>query len=372
MTITDFFGLAGYLGLTGAFIICISLIIISLSLQFFKVPALERYARLLTHIQTTMLGLAVLSLGVLLQKDAFEYETVFNAAEKAMSAFERIGGLWSSQASSLLFWSFIMSAAASLSILLAKRISSVKHTITVLLVFEFTLLFFILPDVFFSNPFQKTWLLPTGAISAAVFPPQGASLLAPLDGQGMNPSLRHIAMLLHPPTLYLGLIGFFIPYAFALSALLHGDEQLSWVKFIFPVVITSWIFLTIGMLLGSWWAYTILGWGGYWGWDAVEISGLLPWLLSFGLVHSINMQLRGRSYRRLDVCALFRHSHLDPVRHSHHTLRHSRISARLHQRRDGAGAYYPHPYAYPCGDNPTSQAPPLNFQTAHAEICFVY
>ena len=66
----------------------------------------------------------------------------------------------------------------------------------------------------------------------------------------------------------------------------------------FPIALASWIFLTIGMMLGSWWAYTILGWGGYWGWDAVEISGLLPWLLSFGLVHSMRLSMRGKSFRK--------------------------------------------------------------------------
>lgn len=236
MTLTDFFGLTGYLGLTSAFIVCISLILLSLILHVRANPALERFARLLTHTQTFLLGLAVLSLGVLLQKNAFAYETVFNAVEATMPFFERLGGLWSGQASSLLFWSFVMSSAASLSVLLAKRIPSASYTPSVLLVFEVTLVFFILPDVFFSNPFHKTWLLPSGAITPAVFAPADASLLVPVDGQGMNPSLRHIAMLLHPPTLYLGLIGFFIPYAFALASLLKGDEQPTWIGLVYTPI----------------------------------------------------------------------------------------------------------------------------------------
>ena len=181
---------------------------------------------------------------------------------------------------------------------MAKRINA-AYIKTILLTLEVTLLFFVLPDVFFANPFVKTWMLPSGDIATAIFPPANATgLLVPSDGQGMNPSLRHVAMLLHPPTLYVGLIGFFIPYAFLLAALLRGDDPAIWVRPLYPLALISWTSLTIGMFLGSWWAYTILGWGGYWGWDAVEISGLVPWLLSFGLIHSMRMQLHEYSYRR--------------------------------------------------------------------------
>jgi cytochrome c-type biogenesis protein CcmF len=104
-------------------------------------------------------------------------------------------------------------------------------------------------------------------------------------------------MMLHPPTLYLGLIGLHLPYAFALAGLVNQDASHVWIKRLFPIALGAWMFLTIGMVLGSWWAYTILGWGGYWGWDAVEISGLLPWLLSFGLIHSLRQHMRGKPFR---------------------------------------------------------------------------
>jgi len=296
MTITDILGLLGYMGLTGAFMLCAILILLSLFLHFRHSEDFEKLAGWLAHAQTALLGLAVFALGLLLQLGAYEYETVFNAVENAMTPVERLGGLWSAQASSLLFFSFILSVAASLSIHLAGRMHSADSK-TILLVLEITLLFFILPDVFFANPFVKLWMLPSGSITSAIFPSDGAALLLSSDGQGMNPSLRHAAMLLHPPTLYLGLVGFFIPYAFMLAALLRGDDPAGWARLLYPIVLASWIFLTIGMFLGSWWAYTILGWGGYWGWDAVEISGLVPWLLSFGLIHSLRMQLRGFDYR---------------------------------------------------------------------------
>jgi len=298
MTLADITGMIGYLGLTSAFFICVLVILLSAFLHFRQNDAIENLLGVLTHSQTILLMAAFVSLAILLQSRAYEYEQVFNAIENNMTWVERIGGLWSGQASSLLFWSLVMSGATSLSIVISESLSDKGYLKTVLLILEGTLLFFILPDVFFANPFVKIWMMPAGEIATAIFPPDGASLLVAVDGQGMNPQLRHVAMILHPPTLYLGLIGFFLPYAFALAALINKDADHEWIKALFPIALSSWIFLTIGMILGSWWAYTILGWGGYWGWDAVEISGLLPWLLSFGLIHSLRLYMRGKSFRR--------------------------------------------------------------------------
>jgi cytochrome c-type biogenesis protein CcmF len=298
MNINDLTGNLGFVGLTGAFFICIVLVLFSAYQHFRKNDTLERLLKVLVHVQTGLLCVAVLSLAVLLQRGAYEYEQVFNTIENGMPWGERLGGLWSGQASSLLFWSMIMSAAVSLSVVLANRLSKQGYLNSVVLILEVTLLFFIIPDVFISNPFQKLWMMPGGEIKAAIFLPDGAALLVAVDGQGMNPQLRHIAMLLHPPTLYLGLIGLFLPYAFALAGLINRDASHAWVKPLFPIALGSWVFLTIGMILGSWWAYTILGWGGYWGWDAVEISGLLPWLVSFGLVHSLRLSMRGKAFRK--------------------------------------------------------------------------
>jgi cytochrome c-type biogenesis protein CcmF len=298
MNINDLAGNLGFVGLTGAFFICAVLVLFSAYQHFSNNHILERFLKILVHVQTGLLGVALLSLAVLLQNEAYEYEQVFNAIENGMLWWERLGGLWSGQASSLLFWSVIMSSAVSLSVVLANSIPKQGYLRSVVLILEVTLLFFIIPDVFISNPFMKLWMMPGGEIVTAIFPPDGAALLVAVDGQGMNPQLRHIAMLLHPPTLYLGLIGFFLPYAFALAGLINRDTDHTWVKPLFPVALCAWLFLTIGMILGSWWAYTILGWGGYWGWDAVEISGLLPWLVSFGLLHSLRLHMRGKSFLR--------------------------------------------------------------------------
>ncbi|MCD6577405.1 MAG: cytochrome c biogenesis protein CcsA [Anaerolineaceae bacterium] len=297
MTLNSLFGLSGFLGITAAFIICMSLIILSIAKRSKKSSNFDDTVYILLYTQTILLGLALLSLNLLLQRNAFEYSVVFNSIESAMSWYQRLGGMWSGQTSSLLFWSLIMSAAGLLAVSLARRFSYNLYIPSIVLIFECTLIFFILPDIFFNSPFERFWLLPSENITQALFQPLGAVLYIPADGQGMNPSLFHTAMLLHPPFLYMGLIGFFIPYSFALSSLIQNDHKTDWVKLIFPYVLATWISLTIGMFLGSWWAYTISGWGGYWGWDAVEISGLLPWMLSFGLIHSMRMHDR----RRLDM-----------------------------------------------------------------------
>ena len=295
MTFNQLFGLTGFFGLISALILCLSLSVLSIVLNTKKTSNLTNIFHILICTQTALLGLALISLNILLQRDAFEYSLVFNTIESAMPWYQKIGGMWSGQSSSLLFWSFIMSAASLLSVHLAKRFSCDLYVPSIVLIFECTLIFFIFPNVFFFNPFEKIWVFPSGTITHAFFKPLYATLLIQADGQGMSPNLSHTAMLLHPPFLYLGLIGFFIPYSFTLSSWIQDDQNTSWVAPIFPYVLATWICLTIGMFLGSWWAYTISGWGGYWGWDAVEISGLLPWLLSIGLIHSMRMHTKEKT-----------------------------------------------------------------------------
>jgi len=294
MTFNYLFGFIGFFGLSGAFILCLSLIVLSIVRHIRRSSNFINIFHVLTCAQTILLGIALLSLTLLLQRNAFEYSVVFNTIESVMPWYQKLGGMWSGQTSSLMFWSFIMSATSLISIHLAKRFSYDLYVPSIVLIFECTLIFFILPNVFYFNPFEKMWTLPSGTITHAFFSPLNAALLVSADGQGMNPNLCHTAMLLHPPFLYMGLIGFFIPYSFALSSWIQNNQKTDWVRLIYPYVLATWICLTIGMFLGSWWAYTISGWGGYWGWDAVEISGLLPWLLSFGLLHSMRMHVRGR------------------------------------------------------------------------------
>ena len=121
--------------------------------------------------------------------------------------------------------------------------------------------------LFTSNPFER------------VFP-------APPDGNGLNPLLQDPGLAFHPPLLYLGYVGFSVTYAFAIAALLEGRVDVAWARWVRPWTLAAWCFLTLGIALGSWWAYYILGWGGFWFWDPVENASLMPWLAGTALLHS--------------------------------------------------------------------------------------
>jgi len=123
-----------------------------------------------------------------------------------------------------------------------------------------------------------------------MFQPAGASLIFPQDGRGLNPLLRHPGMIIHPPMLYLGFVSFVIPYAFAVAALVTGRTDDRWIRLTRRWTLVAWLFLSIGLLLGARWAYDVLGWGGYWGWDPVEIAAFMPWLTGTAFLHSVMIQ----------------------------------------------------------------------------------
>jgi cytochrome c-type biogenesis protein CcmF len=142
------------------------------------------------------------------------------------------------------------------------------------------LLFFLLLNTFVASPFRLL----------AAETPTGTQIFVPPDGGGLNPLLQHPAMVIHPPMLYLGFVGFTIPFAFAFSALLTRSKGEQWIHITRRWTMIAWGFLTIGVLLGGRWAYAVLGWGGYWGWDPVENASLLPWLTGTAFLHSVMMQ----------------------------------------------------------------------------------
>ena len=298
LTPSDFFGLVGLVSLYGGTLCCILSIAAAIFFLFKQHPKIWSLLHHCLRVQVFLIGLSVLSLAILLQIDAFEYTLVFDSVEIGMPWYQKLGGLWSAQASSLLFFSFIFSIVILLTFRFGNRLTDWRIGVFGVLILNITLVFFLMPPAFWVNPFEKFWLLEDGSINNLLFATPGAVLVVPTDGRGLTPSLRHLAMLLHPPFLYIGMIGFFIPYALALGTLVYKLKDKKWVRVTYPVAIFSWICLTLGMFLGSWWAYSIQGWGGYWGWDAVEISGLLPWLLSFALLHSMQAQMRKRPFYR--------------------------------------------------------------------------
>ena len=114
----------------------------------------------------------------------------------------------------------------------------------------------------------------------------------PVDGRGLNPLLEDANMLSHPPLLYTGFVGLTVPFAFAMAALIRGKLDQSWIVATRRWTITAWFFLTLGNLVGAWWSYHVLGWGGYWAWDPVENAAFMPWLPATAFLHSVQVQER--------------------------------------------------------------------------------
>jgi cytochrome c-type biogenesis protein CcmF len=152
--------------------------------------------------------------------------------------------------------------------------------------------FFLSLLLFAENPFNRLWRSAAGEVVTTVFPPAGATALVPADGQGLNPQLQNYWMVIHPVTLYLGFVGMTVPFAFAVAALITGQLGNAWIKMIRKWALAPWLFLSLGILLGSQWAYIELGWGGYWAWDPVENASFLPWLTATAFIHSIMIQER--------------------------------------------------------------------------------
>ncbi len=223
----------------------------------------------------------------------YHYEIVYvhEVSERAMPLYLRATALWGGQAGSLLFWSWLMAAfAAAVTLRDWRRDREMLPWVVV--VTAGTLAFFLFLNVVLESPFKRFWLLPNGDIEAFILPPAGAQLFIPKDGRGLNPLLRHPGMVAHPPFLYLGFVGFVIPYAFAMAALIVGRLDARWIRLTRRWALVSWLFLYLGLILGSRWAYDVLGWGGYWGWDPVEISAFMPWLTGTAFLHSVMIQER--------------------------------------------------------------------------------
>ena len=234
-------------------------------------------------------SISVLALIILLVTGRYEIYYVASVTSNSMPTYLKITALWGGQSGSLLFWSWLMAAFASAAGL-RKWDRDREFLPWVALVTMATLAFFLSLTVFFENPFARIWQTASGEQVYALFQPADALLFVPYDGLGLNPLLRHPGMIIHPPMLYLGFVSFVIPYAFAIAALQTGRSDDRWIRITRRWTLVAWIFLTLGLILGGRWAYDVLGWGGYWGWDPVEISALMPWLAGTAFLHSVVVQ----------------------------------------------------------------------------------
>ena len=240
--------------------------------QMRGVPALVESARRAVYLLALVMLVATLSLvGSFINRD-FEVAYVAAHSNLAMPDIFTWVAFYAGNEGSLLYIAFILSVMAAIAIRWAPRQvrETLPYTTATLMVVQ---TFFIAVMGFMANPFDK---LP----------------FVPLDGEGINPLLTHFGMFFHPPALMAGLIGISIPFAFALGSLVGGKSRDEWVDPGRIWGIITWALLASGLLLGSWWAYTILGWGGFWFWDPVENAAFMPWLVLTAFVHSIMVQKR--------------------------------------------------------------------------------
>jgi cytochrome c-type biogenesis protein CcmF len=215
----------------------------------------------------------------------FSVAYILHHSNRALPGAYKFAALWSGQEGSLLLWAWLL-ATYGLVLRLRHRVD-VRLTAFASTILAGIQLFFLLLLNFAATPFS----LVTGTI--------------PEDGFGLNPLLQYPEMVIHPPMLYLGYVGFSVPFAFALGALMMRYPGEKWIHITRRWTMVTWLFLTCGIVLGMHWAYAVLGWGGYWGWDPVENASLMPWLTGTAFLHSVMMQEKRGMMKSWNVWLIF-------------------------------------------------------------------
>jgi cytochrome c-type biogenesis protein CcmF len=239
-------------------------------------PRWAEHGRNAVYLAAAFLAMALWVLLMAFLGNQFQFRYVAQHSGRALPLYLKASALWAGQEGSLLLWAFLQAVFAALVVSRpAERASSLTPWATVFL--SLITAFFAAMTLFLSNPFAQSAALPA-------------------DGQGLNPLLRHPGMIFHPPVLYLGYVGLAVPFAFALAALFTRHVE-DWPAAARRWTLAAWLFLGLGLLLGARWAYDVLSWGGYWGWDPVENAGLMPWLTATALLHGLTMQEQRGGFR---------------------------------------------------------------------------
>ncbi|MFQ5702678.1 MAG: heme lyase CcmF/NrfE family subunit [Gemmatimonadales bacterium] len=233
-------------------------------------PELIQSARRSSYVLFGILAVAAVALLTALLRHDFNVHYVWSYTSRNLPTPYVISAFYGGQAGSLLFWALVLSMFAAIAQWLTPKrydylmpyVAAVTATI---------IMFFVIVMLFSANPFERL-------------------AFTPADGNGLNPQLQNPGMVIHPPMLYLGYISIAIPFAFAVAALIAKRLDTGWLHAIRKWTIVSWLFLSVGITLGMWWAYVELGWGGYWAWDPVENASFLPWLTMTAFLHSVMIQ----------------------------------------------------------------------------------
>ncbi|MCL4120210.1 UNVERIFIED_CONTAM: hypothetical protein GTU68_036251 [Idotea baltica] len=226
------------------------------------------FARPMAWAQFLFMLIAFLLLMYAFVVDDFSVRYVASNSNSALPWYYKISAVWGAHEGSLLLWALILSGWTFAVSIFSKQLP-IDVLARVLSVMGMISVGFLLFLIITSNPFIR--FLPN----------------VPIDGRDLNPLLQDIGLIIHPPILYMGYVGFSVAFAFAIAALWSGRLDAAWARWSRPWTLTAWSFLGLGIALGSWWAYYELGWGGWWSWDPVENASLMPWLIGTALVHSL-------------------------------------------------------------------------------------
>ncbi len=249
-------------------------------------PGWMQFAYSGTWVQFGLLLLAMICLGISFVNDDFSVLYVASHSNSALPLIYKISAIWGGHEGSLLLWVFLLSLWSLLVTLFSRSLPDIL-TARALAVLGLVTVGFLLFLILTSNPFER--LFPAAA-----------------NGRDLNPLLQDPGLAIHPPMLYMGYVGFAVPFAFVIAALIGGKLDSTWARWSRPWTNIAWVFLTIGISLGSWWAYYELGWGGWWFWDPVENASFMPWLMGTALIHSMSVaEKRGAFKSWVVLLAIF-------------------------------------------------------------------
>ncbi|MDG6303583.1 heme lyase CcmF/NrfE family subunit [Glaesserella parasuis] len=244
--------------------------------------SLMALARPMTWAVFLALSISFGSLFYLFAVNDFTVQYVVNNSNSTLPLEYRLSAVWGSHEGSLLLWIWLLSLW-SVAVATFSRQMPEEAIARVLGVMGLVSIGFLVFILFTSNPFNRT------------FPD------FPVDGRELNPMLQDVGLIFHPPLLYMGYVGFSVAFAFAIASLMTGRLDTAWARWSRPWTMAAWVFLTLGIVLGSWWAYYELGWGGWWFWDPVENASLMPWIAGTALIHSLAVTEKRSTFKAWTV-----------------------------------------------------------------------
>jgi cytochrome c-type biogenesis protein CcmF len=258
----------GHFALVLTFAIAVTQVLVTFWGVRTRNAGLMRVSNPASHVQFVLLVVSIAALTWAYVSSDFSVLNVWQNSHSAKPLIYKISGVWANHEGSMLLWLMIIAMFGSLVAMFGRNLP-LELRANVLAVQASITAVFALFIIATSNPFSRI----------AAFP-------LPTDGRGLNPILQDPALAFHPPFLYVGYVGFSMAFSFAVAALIEGKIDAAWARWVRPWVLTAWVSLTIGISMGSWWAYYELGWGGWWFWDPVENASFMPWLAGTALLHS--------------------------------------------------------------------------------------